>query len=145
MLRKGIARPAAGMKMRRRNSRGSDLELPHLPQAVLLVLVGEKPKAKKKRAGSAGGASSRPRMDRARRQAGGAAPAEASLVGPRGVPLPGQYRGPGFVPSPVVPSPGSRGLPLPVQRGPGLPQAPVSAADVQRMRLLALQRARGGI
>jgi hypothetical protein len=49
-------------------------------------------------------------------------PVGASLVGPRGMPLPVQYR------------------------GPGLPQTPVmSPADAQRMRLLALQRARGGI
>jgi hypothetical protein len=97
------------------------MESAHLPHAVLLVLVGEKPKPKKKRSGSAVGASSRPRMDRARRQAGGGMPVEAAMVGPRGVPLP-------------------------VQRGPGLPQAPVmSPADVQRMRLLALQRARGGV
>jgi hypothetical protein len=47
------------------------MELPHLPQAVLLVLVGErKPKEKRrKRAGSASGESSRSRLDRARRQA----------------------------------------------------------------------------
>jgi hypothetical protein len=40
----------------------------HLPEAVLLVLVGEKPKEKekrRKRAGSASEESSRPRMDRA--------------------------------------------------------------------------------
>ena len=123
------------------------MESPHLPHAVLLVLVGEKPKAKRrKRAGSANGEASRPRMDRARRQAGGGMPAEAAMVGPRGLPMPVHYRGPGLVPSPVMsPAPGARGLPLPVQRGPGLPQAPVSAADAQRMRLLALQRARGGI
>jgi hypothetical protein len=123
------------------------MELPHLPQAVLLVLVGEKPRAKKrKRAGSVGGeSSSRPRMDRARRQAGGAAPVGAPMVGPRGMPLPVQYRGPGLPQAPVVSSAGPRGLPLPVQRGPGLPQAPMCAADVQRLRLLALQRARGGI
>ena len=130
--------------MTRRNSEGSDTELPHLPHAVLLVLVGEKPKVKKKRAGSAGGASSRPRMDRARRQAGGAAPVGATMVGPRGMPLPVQHRGPGLPQAPVVSPAGPRGLPLPVQRGPGLPQAPVSAADVQRARLLAL-RARGGV
>jgi len=90
----------------------------HLPEAVLLVLVGEKPKEKekrRKRAGSASEESSRPRMDRARRQAGGAAP-----VGARGLPFPVHYR------------------------GPGLPPAPVSAADAQRARLLALPRFRGG-
>jgi hypothetical protein len=122
MRRKGIARPAAGIKMTRRNSEGSDMESLHLPHAIMLVLVGEKPKAKRrKRSGSAGGESSRPRMDRARRQAGGGMPTAGAAVGPRGMPLPVQYR------------------------GPGLPQAPLSAADVQRARLLALQRARGGI
>jgi hypothetical protein len=96
------------------------MESLHLPHAIMLVLVGEKSKAKRrKRSGSASGEASRPRMDRARRQAGGGMPAEA--VGPRGLPLAPQYR------------------------GPGLPQAPMSAADVQRLRLLALQRARGGV
>ena len=114
---------AVAMKTTRRNSEGSDKESVRLPEAVLLVLVGErKPKEKRrKRSGTASGESSRPRMDRARRQAGGGMPVGASLVGPRGMPMPVQYR------------------------GPGLPQAPVSAADVQRLRLLALQRARGGI
>ena len=83
------------------------MELPHLPHAIMLVLVGEKPKAKRKRAGSAHGESSRPRMDRARRQAGGGMPAEAAMVGPRGMPLPVQYRGPGLPhPPAAIPSPG---------------------------------------
>jgi hypothetical protein len=73
-------------------------------------------------------------------------PAAASMVGPRGMPMPVHYRDARLPPSPVVPAAaGPRGLPLPVQQGPGLAQTPMSAADVQRLRLLALQRARGGI
>jgi len=94
------------MKTTSRNS--ADMESPRLPEAVLLVLVGErKPKAKRrKRAGSAGGESSRPRMDRSRRQlqAGGGVPVGASMVGPRGLPLPMNYRGPGLPQWPVVPA-----------------------------------------
>jgi hypothetical protein len=49
------------MKMTRRNSEGSDMESAHLPHAIMLVLMGEKPKGKKrKRAGSAAGT----RLDR---------------------------------------------------------------------------------
>jgi hypothetical protein len=122
------------------------METTHLPMLVL-VLERKAKEKKRKRAGSAGGESSRPRMDRARRQAGGGMPAEAALVGPRGMPMPAHYRDPRLPPSPVVPAAaGPRGLPLPVQRGPGFVPSPVvSPADAQRLRLQALQRARGGI
>jgi hypothetical protein len=121
---------AAGIKTRSPNSGAvQPMKTTHLPDAVLLVLVGErKPKEKekrRKRAGVSVGELSRSRMDRSRRQmqAGGGVPVGASVIGPRGLPLPARYRGPGLPPSPVAP-----------------------AADAQRARLLALPRVgyRGG-